>query len=34
VKLADTETTHALMTTIYKKYLAMFNMALGRSSSS
>ena len=34
VKLADTETTHALVTTIYKKYLGMFNMALGRSSSS
>jgi flagellar basal-body rod protein FlgB len=33
VKLADTETTHALVTTIYKKYLGMFNMALGRSSS-
>ena len=33
VKVADTETTHALVTTIYKKYLGMFSMALGRSSS-
>ena len=30
VKLADTETTHALVTTIYKRYLGMFGMALGR----
>ncbi len=34
VKVADTETTHALVTTIYKAYLGMFNIALGRSSSS
>ena len=33
VKVADTETTHALVTTIYKKYLGMFSMALGRASS-
>jgi flagellar basal-body rod protein FlgB len=33
VKLADTETTHALVTTIYKKYLGMFAMALGRTGS-
>ena len=33
VKVADTETTHALVTTIYRTYLGMFNMALGRSSS-
>jgi flagellar basal-body rod protein FlgB len=33
VKVADTETTHALVTTIYRKYLGMFGMALGRSSS-
>jgi len=32
VKLADTETTHSLVTTIYRKYLGMFGMALGRSS--
>ena len=32
VKLADTETGHALVTTIYRKYLNMFSMALGRSS--
>src|SRR5215469_2342577 len=34
VKVADTETTHALVTTIYKAYLGMFNTALGRTSSS
>ena len=34
VKVADTDTTHALVTTIYQKYLGMFSMALGRSSSS
>jgi flagellar basal-body rod protein FlgB len=34
VKVADTETTHALVTTIYRKYLGMFNTALGRTSSS
>jgi flagellar basal-body rod protein FlgB len=33
IKVASTETTHALVTTIYKKYLALFAMALGRSSS-
>ena len=33
VKVADTETTHALVTTIYRKYLGMFSMALGRNSS-
>jgi flagellar basal-body rod protein FlgB len=31
-KVADTETTQALVTTIWKKYTAMFNTALGRSS--
>jgi flagellar basal-body rod protein FlgB len=34
VKVADTETTHALVTTIYKKYLTMFSTALGHTSSS
>lgn len=34
VKVADTETGHALVTTIYRKYLNMFSMALGRSPSS
>ena len=34
VKVADTDTTHALVTTIYKAYLGMFNTALGRTSSS
>jgi flagellar basal-body rod protein FlgB len=33
VKVANTETAHALVTTIYKKYLGMFAMALGRTSS-
>jgi flagellar basal-body rod protein FlgB len=33
IKVANTETTHALVTTIYKKYLGLFAMALGRSSS-
>jgi flagellar basal-body rod protein FlgB len=33
VKLADTETTHRLVTTIYRTYLGMFNAALGRGSS-
>lgn len=33
VKVADTETTHRLVTSIYKKYLGMFSMALGRTSS-
>jgi flagellar basal-body rod protein FlgB len=31
-KVADTETTQALVTTIWKKYVGMFGMALGRSS--
>jgi flagellar basal-body rod protein FlgB len=31
-KVADTQTTHALVTTIYKKYLGLFSMALGRAS--
>ena len=34
VKVADTDTTHALVTTIYRTYLGMFNTALGRTSSS
>ncbi len=34
VKLADTETNHTLVTTIYRKYLNMFSMALGRNSPS
>jgi flagellar basal-body rod protein FlgB len=34
VKVADTETTHALVTTIYRKYLSMISTALGRGSSS
>jgi flagellar basal-body rod protein FlgB len=33
IQVANTETTHALVTTIYKKYLGMFAMALGRGSS-
>jgi flagellar basal-body rod protein FlgB len=33
VKVAETETTHTLVTTIYKKYLGMFSLALGRSAS-
>ena len=33
VKVADTETTHSLVTTIYRKYLGMFSMALGRAAS-
>ena len=33
VKVADTETTHALVTAIYRKYLGMFATALGRTSS-
>jgi flagellar basal-body rod protein FlgB len=32
-KVADTDTTHTLVTTIYRTYLGMFNTALGRSSS-
>jgi flagellar basal-body rod protein FlgB len=31
-KVADTETTHSLVTGIWKKYMGMFNVALGRSS--
>jgi flagellar basal-body rod protein FlgB len=34
VKVASTQTTHELVTTIYRKYLGMFNTALGRTSSS
>ncbi len=30
-KVADTETTQALVTTVWKKYRSMFNMALGKS---
>ena len=30
-RVADTETTQALVTTIWKKYMGMFSMALGRS---
>lgn len=30
-KVADTETAQALVTTIWKKYMGMFRMALGRS---
>jgi flagellar basal-body rod protein FlgB len=33
IKVANTETTHALVTTIYKKYLGLFGMALGRGAS-
>jgi flagellar basal-body rod protein FlgB len=33
LKVADTTTTHQLVTTIYKTYLGMFGTALGRSSS-
>ena len=33
VKVAETDTAHALVTTIYRKYLGMFSMALGRSAS-
>jgi len=31
-KVADTETTQAMVTTIFHKYLTMFGLALGRSS--
>jgi flagellar basal-body rod protein FlgB len=31
-KVADTETTQTLVTTVWKKYMGMFSMALGRSS--
>jgi flagellar basal-body rod protein FlgB len=30
-KVADTDTTQALVTSIWKKYMGMFSMALGRS---
>jgi flagellar basal-body rod protein FlgB len=30
-KIADTETTQSLVTTVWKKYMGMFSMALGRS---
>jgi flagellar basal-body rod protein FlgB len=33
VKVADTQAAHALVTTIYRMYLGMFSMALGRNSS-
>jgi flagellar basal-body rod protein FlgB len=33
VKLADTETSHSLVTSIYRAYLGRFNTALGRTSS-
>jgi flagellar basal-body rod protein FlgB len=29
-KVADTDTTQSLVTTIWKKYVALFNVALGR----
>jgi flagellar basal-body rod protein FlgB len=32
VKVAETETQHTLVTTIYKKYMGMLNTALGRNS--
>jgi flagellar basal-body rod protein FlgB len=31
-KVADTETTQSLVATVWKKYMGMFNLALGRSS--
>jgi flagellar basal-body rod protein FlgB len=31
-KVAETETTQSLVTTIWKKYMGMFSMALGRTS--
>ena len=33
VKLADTETAHSMVTSIYRAYLGMFNTALGRTAS-
>jgi flagellar basal-body rod protein FlgB len=30
MKVAETETTHAMVTTIFKKYMTMFNTALGK----
>jgi flagellar basal-body rod protein FlgB len=32
MKVADTETLHATVTTIFKKYMSMFNTALGKAS--
>lgn len=32
-KVADTETTQSLVTSIYKKYMSLFSMALGQSQS-
>jgi flagellar basal-body rod protein FlgB len=32
MKVADTETLHATVTAIYKKYMSMFNIALGKGS--
>ena len=32
VKVAETQTAHALVTNIYKKYLGLFSIALGRGS--
>ncbi len=34
VKVAETDTTHALVTTIYRTYIGMISTALGRTSSS
>ena len=31
-KVADTETTQSLVTSIYKKYMSLFSLALGHSS--
>lgn len=31
-KVADTETAQSLVTTVWKKYMGMFNIALGKSS--
>jgi flagellar basal-body rod protein FlgB len=33
MKVAETDTTHSLVTTIYRAYIGMFNTALGRTSS-
>jgi len=32
MKVADTETLHSTVTAIYKKYMSMFNTALGKAS--
>jgi flagellar basal-body rod protein FlgB len=32
MKVADTETLHSTVTAIYKKYMSMFNIALGKGS--